>query len=425
MHIRIVIFFTLLAYSAFANPVTDTSKTTLEFNNETKITVAKGFSISPVLEKLGRNRHIAVAPNGDLFVKLDRLLDGKGIVQLKLDASGQYHEIDRFGGFTGTGIAVKNGYLYASSDDAVYRYPLNKEGMVQNNEAPERIVYGLWSRRQHASKSIALDDAGNIYVNIGAPSNACQEKDRTKDSPGMDPCPILDSAGGIWKFRADRTNQSYAAGKRYATGLRNVVGLDWNRKEKALYVMQHGRDMLATLHPGLYSDSLSAELPGEEMFKIMEGRNYGWPYCYYDPIQNKKVLSPEYGGDGMKIGRCAGVEQPLISFPGHWGPNAVLVYTGTQFPPKYRNGVFVAFHGSWNRAPFRQAGYNVAFVPMENGKPSGPYEIFAEGFTGKDVIMNTGEAQFRPCGLAMLPDGSLLVSDSREGRIWKVTYNQP
>jgi glucose/arabinose dehydrogenase len=172
----------------------------------------------------------------------------------------------------------------------------------------------------------------------------------------------------------------------------------------------------------MFSDSLSAELPGEEMFRIKEGGDYGWPYCYYDPIQEKKVLAPEYGGDGKTSGCCAGVEQPLMSFPGHWGPNAMLFYTGKQFPEKYRNGVFVAFHGSWNRAPFRQAGYNVAFVPMKNGKPSGPWEIFAEGFTGKEVIMSTGEAQYRPCGLAMLPDGSLLVSDSREGRVWRIHY---
>ncbi|HSK12119.1 MAG TPA: PQQ-dependent sugar dehydrogenase [Phnomibacter sp.] len=389
---------------------------------EPTIVVAPGFSITPVVEKLGRNRHIAVAPNGDLFVKLERLRDGKGIIHLKPGPDGQYREYESFGNYTGTGILVRGRYLYASSDDALYRYPIDASGKVQNQNDPQRIVYGLVSRRQHASKSIALDNAGNIYVNIGAPSNACQERDRTKGSAGMDPCPILDSAGGIWRFRTDVSDQSYAQGTRYATGLRNVVGLDWNQKENALYAMMHGRDMLSSLYPEMYSDSISAELPGEEMFLIREGGNYGWPYCYYDPLKNKKVLAPEYGGDGNTAGRCAGVEQPLVSFPGHWGPNAMLFYTGTQFPEKYRNGVFVAFHGSWNRAPFRQAGYNVAFVPMKNGRPSGPYEVFADGFTGKEVIMNTGEAQYRPCGLAMLPDGSLLVSDSKEGRVWVIRY---
>jgi glucose/arabinose dehydrogenase len=396
---------------------------TLRNETESAITVYKGFTIKPIMNDLGRNRHMASAPNGDVFVKLERLKNGFGIVQLRKKPQGEWFAIDSFGNYPGTGIAVKNGFLYASSDEAVYRYPIEKDGRVSQKENPNRIVYGLWSRRQHASKSLALDNSGNIYVNIGAPSNACQERDRTKGSAGMDPCPILDSAGGIWRFKSDVENQSYNNGFRYATGLRNVVGLDWHEGENALYVMQHGRDMLSTLYPQLYSDSLSAELPGEEMFRIQEGADYGWPYCYYNPINNQKVLAPEYGGDGKIIGRCANAVPPLMSFPAHWGPNAMLVYTGNQFPDRYKNGVFVAFHGSWNRAPFRQTGYNVAFVPLKNGRPNGNYEIFAEGFTGKEVIMSTGEAKYRPCGLTMLPDGSLLISDSRQGRIWQVTYS--
>ncbi|MCU0404424.1 MAG: PQQ-dependent sugar dehydrogenase, partial [Chitinophagaceae bacterium] len=239
----------------------------IQYNTPPSINVAKGFSITPVVEKLGRNRHITIGPNGDLFVKLERLRNGFGIFQFKARPNGQYEVVDSFGNYTGTGILVKNGFLYASSDDAVFRYRLDKNGRVENRESPQRLVYGLWSRRQHASKSLALDNSGNLYVNIGAPSNACQERDRTKDSPGMDPCPILDSAGGIWKFRADVSDQSYAQGQRYATGLRNVVGLDWNDSENALYVMMHGRDMLSSLYPGMFSDSLSAELPGEEMFR--------------------------------------------------------------------------------------------------------------------------------------------------------------
>lgn len=388
------------------------------------IRVKNGFTASTLVSSAGRNRHIAVSPNGDLFIKLDRLRNGRGILQMRRNPdSGEFVLIDSFANYGGTGIAIREGYLYASSDDAVYRYALDPAGNVLQKESPQRIIQGLWSRRQHASKSIALDFAGNIYVNIGAPSNACQVKDRTKDSPGMDPCPILDSAGGIWKFKANGNNQSYAEGTRYATGLRNVVGLDWNSAENALYVMQHGRDMLSSLFPEEYSDSLSAELPGEEMFRVEAGKDYGWPYCYYDPIQNKKVLAPEYGGDGSETGRCALKEQPLIAFPGHWGPNAMLFYTGDQFPERYKNGAFVAFHGSWNRAPFRQAGYNVVFVPMKDGKPSGDYELFADGFTGKEYIMSTGDALYRPCGLAQTPDGSLLVSDSREGRVWQIRFD--
>ncbi|HSR37367.1 MAG TPA: PQQ-dependent sugar dehydrogenase, partial [Phnomibacter sp.] len=291
-----------------------------------------------------------------------------------------------------------------------------------NVKSPEVLVEGLWNKRQHASKSIALDDAGNLYVNIGAPSNACQVNDRTKGSPGQDPCPILDSAGGIWQFKANQQHQGYHNGVRYATGLRNVVGLDWNKEVNELFVMQHGRDQLNQLHPDMYNDEQSAELPAEEFFMATKGSDFGWPYCYYDGIQKKKVLGPEFGGDGKTQGRCADKGQPLVAFPAHWAPNAVLFYTGDQFPARYKNGAFIAFHGSWNRAPMRQAGYCVVFVPFKNGKPSGDYEIFADGFTQKEYIMNTGEAKFRPCGLAQSPNGTLLISDSRAGRIWEISW---
>ncbi|MCU0395895.1 MAG: PQQ-dependent sugar dehydrogenase, partial [Chitinophagaceae bacterium] len=375
-----------------------------EWVDSAGLKISQGFQATVVLDSLGRNRHIATAPNGDVFVKLERLKNQAGIYQLRRDATtGKLAVVTAFGNYTGTGVAVKNGYLFASSDDAVFRYRLDKEGAVVNPAQPEQLVSGLWNRRQHASKSIALDNAGNLYVNIGAPSNACQVNDRTKGSPGQDPCPILDSAGGIWQFRADLPGQGYHNGQRYATGLRNVVGLDWNQEVNELFVMQHGRDQLSQLHPEMYNDEQNAELPAEEFVMATKGSDFGWPYCYYDGLQRKKVLAPEFGGDGKTQGRCAGVGQPLVAFPAHWGPNAVLFYTGNQFPARYRNGAFIAFHGSWNRAPLRQAGYCVAFVPFRNGKPTGSYEIFADGFTQKEYIMSTGEARYRPCGLAQTP----------------------
>lgn len=387
-----------------------------------EIKLSKGFEAAVVLDSLGRNRHIAVAPNGDLFVKLERPLQGSGIYHLRRKANGKYEKAAAFGNYGGTGILVHASYLYASSDDAVYRYELDANFHVKHPSSPQTIVQGLWSRKQHASKSLAIDGAGNLYVNIGAPSNACQQTDRTKGSPGMDPCPILDSAGGIWQFRADVLNQGYAQGKRYATGLRNVVGLDWNTQTNSLFVMQHGRDQLSNLYPELYNDEQNAELPAEEFFEVKPGDDFGWPYCYFDPAQNKKVLAPEFGGDGKNQERCAGKGQPILAFPAHWGPNAVLFYTGNQFPEKYKNGAFIAFHGSWNRAPLRQAGYLVAFVPFNQGKVSGPYEIFADGFTQKEFIMSTGDARWRPCGLAQTPEGSLLISDSRKGRVWEIRF---
>lgn len=388
---------------------------------DVQITVPAGFKTETVTGSLGSNRHLVVNSNGDVYVKLSKLKDGKGIFVLR-KTGGTYKVINNFGNYTGTGIAIKNGYLYASSDAEVFRYKFNANNEIADPSNPEKIVTGLLNKGVHESKSIALDDAGNIYVNIGAPSNACQVSDRSAGSPGQDPCPILNNAGGIWQFKANKTNQSYEEGIRYATGLRNVVGLDWNSKESQLYAMQHGRDQLSQLYPDMFSNEESAELPAEEFFMVKKGSDCGWPYCYYDGQQKKKVLAPEYGGDGNKTGRCDGKEKPVMAFPAHWAPNALLFYTGKMFPGRYKNGAFIAFHGSWNRAPLKQAGYCVVFVPFDKGKPSGSYEIFANGFTGKESISGPGQAKYRPCGLAQGPDGALYISDSREGRIWKITY---
>lgn len=383
-----------------------------------------GFSATAISESVGRARHIAVNTNGDVYVKLERLRNGKGIVVLR-EKNGKTTEVNSFGDFPGSGIAIKNGYLYVTSDEAVFRYKFNEKNEISPSQKPEKIITGLVNKRQHAAKTIALDDAGNIYVNIGAPSNSCQIKDRENGSKGMDPCPILDSAGGIWQFKADKLNQTYKDGSRYATGIRNAVGVTWNSSANDLYAMQHGRDGLFQMFPEMYDAEQGAELPAEELLRVKKGSDFGWPYCYYDQFQSKKILAPEYGGDKKKQGRCEGVDTPEVAFPGHWGPNALVFYTGSQFPEKYKNGVFIAFHGSWNRAPLKQQGYKVVFVPFNaDGKATGEYEVFADGFTGAEELASPGDAKTRPCGLAEGPDGSLYISDDVRGTIWKIAYKK-
>jgi len=392
-------------------------------SNDVQLTLPSGFNAIEVSPGIGGARHLVVNSNGDIYVKMSNAKGTKGIILLKdKNGDGIADETSGFGDYGGTGIAIKNGYLYASSNTEVFRYKLDANNQVIDTKNPEKIITGLVDHEEHNSKSITLDDAGNIYVNIGAPSNACQVEDRKKGSPGQDPCPILEQAGGIWQFKANKLNQSYPEGIRYCTGIRNIVGLDWNKEQKQLYAMQHGRDQLHELFPDMYDDKQSAELPAEEMLLVKKGSNFGWPYCYYDEFQNKKVLGPEFGGDGKKQGRCAVVPPPIMAFPGHWAPNALLFYTGTQFPERYRNGAFIAFHGSWNRAPEPQAGYKVVFVPFKNGKPSGKYEVFADGFTGMAEVRGPAQVKHRPMGLAMGPDGSLYISDSEKGTIWKIVY---
>lgn len=187
--------------------------------------------------------------------------------------------------------------------------------------------------------------------------------------------------------------------------------------------MQHGRDQLAMMFPSLYNTKMSAELPAECMYMLKKGDNAGWPFIYYDPFLKKKILAPEYGGDGKKEGDSKFID-PVVAFPAHLAPNALLFYTGNMFPAKYKNGAFIAFHGSWNRAPEPQAGYYVAFQPFKDGKPSGPYEVFADGFSGSPAKTAAGRADHKPCGLAQGPDGSLFVSDDNKGTIYRIVYNE-
>jgi glucose/arabinose dehydrogenase len=382
-----------------------------------------GFGALKVAENVGRARHLTVTPQGNVYVKSSRLVDGKGILEVKVNASGKGEIVKTFGTFIGTGITIKNGYLYACSDEQVFRYKLDANNEVINADAPEVVITGLINRRQHENKTVALDDAGNIYVNIGAFSNSCQERDRSNGSKGMMPCPVLDSAGGIWKFKADKLNQTYGDGVRYATGLRNVVGLRWNTQTNSLFVMQHGRDQLYQNWPQFYDSLASAELPSECMFEVKQGSNCGWPYTYYNHLLGKKMVAPEYGGDGKKVSEDPAFQNPAAAYPGHMAPNDILFYTGNQFPEKYKNGAFIAFHGSWNRAPLPQKGYFVVFQPFKDGKPNGDWEIFADGFSGKEVVTSTRSAEHRPCGLSQGPDGSLYVSDDSKGTIYRILYS--
>ncbi|WP_114781869.1 c-type cytochrome [Botryobacter ruber] len=381
----------------------------------------ENFQATMLADNLGRTRHLVVTPNNMIYVRLARLKDGKGTLLLE-----QYNNTatvkSSFGDFGGTGIFLQDDYLYTSSNSEIFRYKLNKSYEVISPDAPEKIVTGLVDKGTHNTKSIMMDNKGNMYIPIGAPSNSCQVEDRKKGSPGIEDCPLLETSGGVWQFKPDKLNQTYQDGIRYATGLRNVVAVDWNAQTDQLYVMQHGRDQLHSIFPDLYTVKESAELPAECMYALNKGDDAGWPYIYYDGFRNKKMLAPEYGGDGKKEGSNKFID-PVAAYPAHTAPNGLLFYTGNQFPEKYRNGAFIAFHGSWNRAPEPQAGYYVVFQPFKNGKPSGEWEVFADGFSGSPEKTAAGKPDRRPCGLAQGPDGSLYITDDVKGAIFKVTYN--
>jgi glucose/arabinose dehydrogenase len=386
------------------------------------IRVPEGFDAKVFAESVGRARHIAVRDNGDVYVALREPAEGGGVAALRdEDGDGAADEVEYFGEHPGTGLAIHDGFLYASSDDAIHRYALPEGEALAPEGPPETVVEGFPAQQSHSSKAFSIDDGGNLHVNVGAPSNACQADDRTPGSPGQEPCPLLEEHAGIWRFDANKTGQSFGDGERFLTGTRNVVALDWNPMVGQLYFVMHGRDQLHDLFPDLYTVEQSAELPGEELHLAREGADYGWPYTYWDHQAEQRMVGPEYGGDGRTRAE-EGYQAPLAAFPGHWAPNDLLFYAGDAFPAEAQGGAFIAFHGSWNRAPLPQGGYQVVFVPFEGAEPSGEWTTFADGFKGAEVLEDEDDATFRPMGLAQGPDGALYIADSVQGRIWRVTY---
>ena len=395
------------------------------------ITVPAGLQATVLADGIGSTRHAVVAPNGDVYVNTwrspydtSRKAPAGGYVVALRDPNrdGRADMVQRFGSTSesgsrgGTGIALRDNALYVEEDSTILRYRLTPGELVPAGK-PDTIVRGLQTVGGHPMHPIAVDGKGNLFVNVGSNTNSCQVEDRQTESKGVDPCKELETRAGIWRFSATRTGQRFSPGARYATGIRNA-NLAIDPATGALYATQHGRDQLGQNWPKLYDWKRSANLPAEVLLKVDQGADFGWPYCYYDQEQRKLVLAPEYGGDGKKVGRCAGKRGPVAVFPAHWAPNAVAFYIDSAFPAPYRNGVFIAFHGSWNRSPEPQQGYNVVFQPLAQGKASGDFQVFADGFAGKQ--MEPGLADHRPAGLAVAPDGSLIITDDQRGRVWRV-----
>jgi glucose/arabinose dehydrogenase/cytochrome c5 len=403
-------------------------------SGDSGITLPPGFCATVFADNIGHARHLVVAPNGVVYVNTwsgryygnDTPPAGGFLVALQ-DTRGNGHaDVNiRFGQTVadgsagGTGIALYNGALYAEVNDRIVRYAL-PAGTVAPTTPPEVILSGLPLTGDHPMHPFAIDARGNMYVDLGSATNSCQVKNRTLESPGINPCTELETRAGTWRYDANRTGQRFSPAERFVTGLRNGEGFAFGPAGE-IYATMHGRDQLSENWPKLYRPEEGPNLPAEELVRLEQGADYGWPECYFDGPQQKLVLAPEYGGDGGKaVGPCAQKQAPIVSFPAHWAPNDLALYNGHQFPNAYQGGAFIAFHGSWNRAPYPQGGYNVVFQPLADGKASGNFIVFADGFAG--AVKEPGQAAHRPSGLAVAPDGALYISDDSHGRIWRVTF---
>ena len=398
------------------------------------LTLPAGFCATVFADDVGHARHMAVSTNGVLYVNtwsgdyygFGKVHEGGFLVALQdKSKTGKADTIERFGetvssgGHGGTGIGLFNGSLYAEINDRIVRYTLSGTSIVPETP-PETVVSGLPLGGDHPMHPFIIGKDGSLFVDVATATNACQPQNRQPKVPGANPCKELTTRGGVWRYDANQRNQVFSPAGRYATGIRNAEGLAFDDQGN-LFATQHGRDQLHSNWPDLYRPSEEATLPAEELLLLKSGGDYGWPECYYDGTQSKLVLAPEYGGDGGKaVGVCATKTAPVAAFPAHWGPNAMAHYDQKQFPARYRNGVFIAFHGSWNRAPYPQGGYNVVFQPLNGDHASGGCEVFADGFAG--TVKTPEGAVHRPSGLAVGPDGALYASDDIRGRIYRIVY---
>jgi glucose/arabinose dehydrogenase/mono/diheme cytochrome c family protein len=419
---------------AQATPAASTAGSGACVGDNGGITLSPGFCATVFADNLGHARHLVVAQNGGVYVNTwsgryyhnDTPPPGGFLLALQdTKGNGRADKIVRFGptkadgNAGGTGVKFYNGYVYAETNDRIVRYKLPTD-RIDPTGAPETVVSGLPLTGDHPMHPIAIDPQGNLYVDLGSATNSCQSQNRMPNVPGNNPCTELATRAGTWRYDANRLDQRFSPAERFVAGLRNGEGISFDSAGR-IFATTHGRDQLGQNWPKLYTLQQNANLPAEELVQLRQGANFGWPECYYDDVQKKLVLAPEYGGDGGKaVGVCAQKEAPIAAFPAHWAPNDMLIYEGSQFPSAYKDGAFIAFHGSWNRAPEPQGGYNVVFQPLADGKASGLFVVFADGFAG--AVKQPGQAAHRPTGLAVGPDGALYIADDQGGRIWRVTF---
>ena len=333
-----------------------------------------GFKAEILVADVPKARSMALGDAGTLFVGTRF---GDGTVYAIHDALGKHPQVTTFvkGLKVPNGVAFHKDALYVAEQQQIVRFP-QAEQPITGPRVPEVISTELpYKNGLHAWKYLAFGPDGKLYVPVGAPCNVCDEKD----------------FGQIVRMNPDGSGREVVA-----RGVRNSVGMSWHPQTGELWFTDNGRDMLGD------------DVPACELNRLKTvGSDFGFPYCH-----GGDLADPEFGA----LGSCAQAEAPAQKLGPHVAPLGVRFYTGSMFPPEYRNQVFIAEHGSWNRSKEAgKTGYRISLVRLK-GNSAISYEPFAEGWLEGDKVLG------RPVDLLVAPDGSLLVSDDERGVIYRISY---
>lgn len=337
-----------------------------------KIRLPDGFKISIYASDVPGARSMALGPNGTLFVGT-RV--GKVYAIVDRNRNNRADEVITVarGLRMPNGVAFRGGALYVGEVSRVLRYD-NIEARLSNPPTPVVVNDTFPGDRHHGWKFIRFGPDGQLYVPVGAPCNVCERSDGRYAL--------------IMRMNPDGTGLEV-----FARGVRNTVGFDWHPETKTLWFTDNGRDWLGDDVP-----------PDELNHAPRKGLHFGFPYCHGGDISD-----PEFGEKHA----CEEFVPPAMKLGPHVAAIGMRFYTGMMFPDRYRNQIFIAEHGSWNRST--PIGYRVTLVRLEENRAV-TYEVFAEGW------LQGNAAWGRPADVLVMPDGALLVSDDRAGVIYRIVY---
>jgi len=340
------------------------------------ITLPPGFIITVYADNVPNARGMTLGRNGTVFVGT-RV---KGDVYAVVDRNGDQRADEVFTITSGlnmpVGVAYRNGSLFVSAVDRIVRFD-EIEQRLTNPPQPVTVMVGFPKETHHGWKFIAFGPDGKLYVPVGAPCNICE--------------PDPDRYALIARLNPDGSGYEIVA-----RGVRNSVGFDWDPRSQDLWFTDNGRDLLGDNQP-----------PDELNHAPKPGLHFGYPYCHGGTIPD-----PEYG----RKHACHEFMAPAVALGPHVASLGMRFYTGAMFPPDYRNQIFIAEHGSWNRS--EKIGYRITLV-SRNERGDLRYSVFAQGW------LQGQKAWGRPVDLLVMPDGALLVSDDSAGVIYRISYKRP